>query len=80
MRFYKVINGEYITEIGTGLNGEEITESEYNEILNLINNKPPRTETTDYRLKNDLTWEPYEVEPEPDIPTAEELLEILMGE
>lgn len=80
MRFYKVINGEYITEIGTGLNGEEITESEYNEILTLIQNKPPRTETTDYRLKTDLTWEPYEVEPEPDIPSAEELLEILMGE
>ena len=79
MRFYKIINGEYITEIGTGLNGEEITESEYNEILTLIQNKPPRTETTDYRLKTDLTWEPYEVEPEPDIPSAEELLEIILG-
>ena len=79
MRFYKVINGEYITEIGTGLNGEEITESEYNEILTLIQNKPPRTETTDYRLKTDLIWEPYEVEPEPDIPSAEELLEIILG-
>lgn len=80
MRFYKVINGNYITEIGTGLNGEEITESEYQEILLLIQNKPPRTETTDYHLKIDLTWEPYEVEPEPDIPTADELLSIIMGE
>ena len=59
MRYYKTIDDGYITAIGTGGGGTEITESEYNEIMTVIQNKPPRTETTDYHLKTDLTWEAY---------------------
>lgn len=67
MRFYKLINNGYIASIGTGSGGTEITESEYNEIISVIQNKPEATETTDYMLKADLTWETYEIEPvEPD--------------
>lgn len=65
MRFYKSIESDYITAIGTGGGGVEITETEYNEIMSVIQNKPPRTETTDYHLKEDLTWEAYEREEEP---------------
>lgn len=65
MRYYKSIENGYITAIGTGGGGVEITESEYNTILSVIHNKPHRTGTTDYHLKTDLTWEEYEREPEP---------------
>lgn len=65
MRHYKLIEGNYIVAIGTGGGGVEITEAEYNTIMAVIQRKPPRTETTDYHLKTDLTWEEYEREEEP---------------
>ena len=62
------VNGN---EISTGGGGTEITGQEHAEIMSVIKNKPPRTATTDYRLKPDLTWEEYErsePEPEPEVP------------
>ena len=80
MRFYKVVENGYIASIGTGNGGTEITESEYNEILTVIHNKPQATATMDYRLKTDLTWESYEKEPDPEPdPDAAEILDILLG-
>lgn len=81
MRHYKQINDGFILSIGTGNGNEEITEGEYNTILSVIHNKPSRTDTTDYRLRDDLTWEEYPVDPpdpDPEIDDTE-LLEILMG-
>lgn len=80
MRFYKQTADGYITAIGTGAGGTEITESEYNEIMTVIHNKPEATDTTDYLLKTDLTWEAYEVEPvtDPDIDETE-ALDIILG-
>lgn len=83
MRFCKYVSGGYIIGIGTGNGGTEITETEYSEILAAVRNKPAATETTDYRLRTDLTWEEYAVEPQPYEPTAEDKAEsydILMGE
>ena len=81
MRYYKFIIDGYIMSIGTGNGGTEITESEYNEIMTIIQNRPSDTVTIGYRLKADMTWEAYEKEPVPeDEPTAEELLSILTGE
>ena len=78
--FYKLVDDGYIVCIGTGGMGEEITESEYSEIMTAIANKPQRTETTDYRLKTDLTWEQYEVDPpEPSDPTSDDIADILLG-
>lgn len=83
MRYYKLVDGGYIlgVAIGTGAGGTEITSTEYDEIMTVIHNKPQATATTDYRLKTDLTWEEYEVEPDP--PSDEiddsEALEILLG-
>lgn len=79
--FYKLVEDGYIVCIGTGGMGEEITEAEYSEIMTAIASKPQRTETTDYRLKTDLTWEQYEVDPpEPsDEIDDSEALEILLG-
>ena len=81
MRYYKVIENGYITAIGTGGGGTEITEAEYNQILSVIQSKPPRTATTDYHLKEDLTWESYErIDPvEPEELDPEEALNILLG-
>lgn len=79
MRYYKQINENYIDSIGTGNGGVEITESEYNEILSIIQDKPPRTENTDYRLKTDLTWEEYEVEPLSQDLDDTEALNIILG-
>ena len=85
MRYYKQLNDGYILSVGIGLGGEKITESEYNEIMTVIHNKPQETETTGYQLKEDLTWEPYDIEPTPQEdtqPTDEERLDaydILMG-
>ena len=81
MRYYKLIDASFIRAIGTGNGGTEITEDEYNTILAAIHSKPAATETTDYRLREDLTWEAYEIEPpdpDPEIDEAE-LLNILMG-
>ena len=83
MEYYKQVADGYIQAIGTGGNGTEITETEYNEIMSVIQNKPAGTETADYHLKEDLTWEEFEVEPID--PADEELdpqeaLDILMGE
>lgn len=80
MNFYKTVENGYITAIGTGGRGTELTEEEYGEIMTVIHNKPQRTESTDYRLKEDLTWEEYDrpPEPEPEL-DGEELLDILLG-
>lgn len=80
---YKIVTDGYIMAIGYGSIGQQITDAEYNQILELIQNRPTDTETIGYMLKEDLTWEQYDKEPpvpyveEPD---AEELLNILTGE
>lgn len=81
MRYYKIIESGYITGIGTGGGGEDITVAEYEEILTAIRNKPTESETVGYRLKTDLTWEQYEKEPEPEDDTAypEDIAEALEG-
>lgn len=82
MRYYKAINNGYITAIGIGGGGTEITETEYNTIMYLIQDKPPRTANTDYHLREDLTWEEYErIEPDPEEEEldAEEALRIITG-
>ena len=80
--YYKIAKDGYILSIGsTERNTEnEITESEYNEIMTIIRNCPAR-EGYEYRLKTDLTWEEYEVEPpepEPDEIDSDEALSIIL--
>lgn len=67
MRFYKIINNGYLIAVGNGSGGTEITEAEYNNLLSVIHNKPTTPEGYDYRLREDSTWELYELpEPEPE--------------
>ena len=82
MVYVKYIEDGYITAIGINAEGEEITDTEYNEIMEVIHAKPSAEYPMDYRLKTDLTWELYEIVPPVpvDEPTAEEVLAILTGE
>ena len=73
----------HIIAIGTGYGGTEITETEYNEIMAIIQNHPT-ADGKGYRLKADLTWEEYDLPPElepseEDEISAEEALDILLG-
>lgn len=81
MKYFKVIENGYVLGAGQGNGGIEITKLEYNEILSAIQSKPAGTETTDYLLREDLTWEEYEIDPpeeNPDIDDAE-AFDIIFG-
>ena len=41
--------------------GKEITESQYNEILSMLHNKPTAPDGYAYRLTESLEWELYEL-------------------
>lgn len=83
MRYYKQLSSNYIIAIGTGPGGTEIIETEYNSILSAIQARPT-SETQGYRLRADLTWEAYDLPPEPepsdeDEISDEEAFNILIG-
>ena len=83
MRYYKQTFDNYILVIGTGAGGTEITETEYNDIMAIIQSCP-NVEGKGYRLKTDLTWEEYDLPPEPepsdeDEISTDEALNILLG-
>ena len=83
MRYNKQTSNNYILAIGTGYGGTEITETEYNEIMAITQNHPT-AEGKGYRLKTDLTWEEYDLPPEPEPSDEDELsdaeaLNILLG-
>lgn len=80
MRYYKIIADGYLTQIGTGPGGTEITEGEYANIQSVLANRPHGSETTGYRLRADLTWEAHEIDPPEDMDlTDEEALAIILG-
>lgn len=61
MKFFKTIENGYIVALQTVEGQTEITEQEYNEILEIIHNKPMDDIGYGYKLKEDLTWELYEL-------------------
>lgn len=80
MTYFKIVSGGYIVSIGS-YDGELnspvaaiITKAQHDEIATIYASKPAATETTDYRLREDLTWEEYPVDPpdpDPDMDDAE---------
>ena len=65
--YQKNIENGYIVSIVSGVSKGNITEEEYNTILDVIRNKPTAEEGYDYKLREDLTWELYELPvPEPE--------------
>lgn len=71
-RYYKQTDAVYILAVGVGVGAMEISEDEYSEILSVIRNRPA-AEGKGYRLKTDLTWEAYDLPPEPEPSDADEL-------
>lgn len=61
MKYTKYIVDGYILAVGNGGMGIEISEEEYEHIMTVIHNKPTPTESMDYRLTTELTWEPFEI-------------------
>ena len=83
MKYNKQVSNTYLAAIGTGPGGVEITEDEYNAIMDVIRNRPA-AEGKGYRLKADLTWEEYDLPPVPepsddDEISTDEALNILLG-
>ena len=62
-------------------NGTEITETEYNHILEIIRNKPTAPDGYGYKLTESLEWELYEAPTEEldEEITDEEAFEIITG-
>lgn len=81
MRYYKIVDNNHILAIGTGNGGEEITETQYNEILSVLRNRPTAPDGYGYRLTAELEWELYElpIAEETDEISEAEALEILLG-
>lgn len=77
MRYYKIINDGYLIAVGIGVGGTEITEAEYNSLREFFSTKPTAPEGYDYRLKDTLEWELYEL---PIIPPTEEVEELTYDE
>ena len=83
MKYNKQVSNGYISAIGTGHGGVEIMEDEYNEIMAIIQSCPA-AEGKGYSLKTDLTWESYDLPPEPEPSDEDELsdaeaLNVIMG-
>ena len=81
--YFKQLQNNYIISIGTGAGGTEITKAEYDEIMAIIQSRPA-DEGKGYRLKTDLTWEAYDLPPEPKPSDEDELsdteaLNVIMG-
>ena len=82
-RYYKQTDDVYILAVGVGVGGMEISAAEYSEILSIIQNRPS-ADGKGYRLKTDLTWEAYDLPPEPEPSDADELsdaeaLNVILG-
>lgn len=60
--YTKMIADGYIVAIGTGIAGEEISESEYNTVMQKIQNKQTAPNGYAYKLRADnLEWELVEL-------------------
>ena len=65
--YQKNVENGYIVSLVKGVSNGNITEEEYNTLLDIISNKPTPPQGYDYKLREDLTWELYELPaPEPE--------------
>lgn len=69
------------TKNGFYFYGKKITEAEYNNILEIIRNKPTAPDGYGYKLTDSLEWELHELPADDDDPeiSEAEALEIILG-
>lgn len=83
MRYEKIIENGYISSCVCCFNGNEaegnISKSEYDAISAILLSAPTAPDGYSYRLKEDLTWELYELPVVEEELTAEEALSIILG-
>lgn len=82
LRYYKIVDGGYITQIGIGMGYLEISAEEYARIKEIAQNRPTPPEGYDYRLTESLEWELYElppIDPADDEISDSEALAIILG-
>lgn len=80
--YIKTIEDGYIAGIATNACGTEITREEYETLMAIIHNVPAAPDGYGYRLREDMTWEMYElpiIEEEHEEITDTEALSILLG-
>ena len=64
MLYYKNIVDGYITSLEkreTPASGDEITETQYNEIMSMLRNRPTAPNGYAYRLTANMEWELYAI-------------------
>lgn len=81
--FFKNAYNGFVESISTGCGQTEISDQEYNAILNIIRNAPAAPNGFVYKLRADtLEWELAELPPEPE-PSEDvddsEALDIILG-
>ena len=64
MKYYKVVKDGYILLVGENCGGQEITEAEYKRIISAVRTKPTAPDGYDYRLKDTMEWEIYNLPPD----------------
>ena len=82
---YKQIKDNILVAIGEskaiGENQTEISETEYNNILSVIQNKPEDTDTIIYKLNAEtLEYEPYDRPEEPVIEPTDPVIDSIISE
>lgn len=65
MEYKKIIVDGYILGLAEVANNGNISKAEYDRITEVIHSKPIAESGYDYRLREDLTWELYELPPMP---------------
>ena len=81
MRYYQIIEDDAIVGIGSGMGGEEITQEEYEAILQIILAKPTAPVGCELVLTTALQWDSHPLPPEEDDEelTDAQALEIITG-
>lgn len=81
MRYYKMIEENTIVGIGSGMGGEEITQEEYRDILQIILSRPAAPTGYALVLTAALQWDSRPLPPEEDDEelTDAQALEIITG-
>lgn len=84
MKYYKNIDENYLQSVSFGTGQIEVTQEEFENLLSIIRAKPMDIGRKIWRLSVNLTWELYELPPEPEPSDSDELtdaeaLDILLG-
>ena len=79
MGYKKVVVDGYILGVGVVEKGGNIDPTEYDRLSKILKEMPAAPDGFYYALRTDETWVLIEAKQEEDEPTAEEILDIIVG-